>query len=212
MAVGTTAKMIGIALAGALSGAAITTAGFLTFDRGEPVSAPTVTVTSSGTSVPSVTPSTTGAGLQHSGVIPKKMGERAAYGCASASSCRVDFTLDKVTDCTGSGYHGDAVGAGKARKLVWFTVRTGADFGGEPGSGTYTPTFSGHDLHAADAAGAVGGSIGPSTFWDCAATGDELARDWAPGQTYVGAVEVHLPVNAKKFVLTLGQLGWSWDL
>lgn len=126
----------------------------------------------------------------------------------SLAGCMVQYTITKVSDCQGRGYHGDAPPAGTKRKLVWLEIQTGPN---------YDPTviYSGFILRFAstNAAGVTSAEINPSTSWDCAPTGQNIGsgdQSWLPGKKYAGAVEVYLPTDAVELVN--GQGGWEWQL
>lgn len=165
--------------------------------------------TSSTTPPPRTTTTTTAAAPT---ATAKKLGEKAGVGgdgCVnSLASCMVQYTITKVSDCQGRGYHGDAPPAGTKRKLVWLEVQTGAN---------YDPAiiYSGFILRfaSANSAGVTTAEINPSTSWDCAPTGQNIGfgdQSWLPGKKYAGAVEVYLPTDAVKLVN--GQGGWEWQI
>ncbi|MCP3800289.1 hypothetical protein NLX83_13580 [Allokutzneria sp. A3M-2-11 16] len=145
------------------------------------------------------------------GPIAKKLGDKAGMDCPGSTidSCAVQYTITKLTGCTGGGYAGGAPPAGTRRQLVWIEVSTGSAY--DP---SRAPSSSITRFQAISAQGVTtGGELNPSSSWKCAPEKDRMGfgdDSWMPNRKYVGAVEIHLPNDAVKIVNGEGR--WEWSI
>lgn len=135
-------------------------------------------------------------------------GERVRIGAhcdVNPQNCELDFTITKVTNCTGR-YAGDPPPAGTQRKLVWVEVTTGSQYSEMDFPSSVVTSFD-----AVSAAGVTSADLNPSTYWECAPKTQRMGfgDDWLPGKKYAGAVEIYLPKDAVKIVNGEGLLEWA---
>ena len=149
------------------------------------------------------------------GNIPKRLGEKAYGNCPSdavePSACTVEFTVDRITPCTGKGYHGDPVDG--VRRIVWWHITTRANYGTTTDK---TVTFSSADLRLIGPDG-DSRSVDVSTFWECVPRTDQLPQGEKPLQpstTYAGGMEVVMQVPAGTLVYAprWAAGGWEWPV
>ncbi|WP_143261494.1 hypothetical protein [Allokutzneria sp. NRRL B-24872] len=143
--------------------------------------------------------------------LAKKLGDRAGLDCSGSTidSCSLQYTITKLTGCTGGGYVGDAPLEGTRRQLVWIEISTGSAYDGSRAPSGAITRFQA----ISDQGVTTGGELNPSSSWKCAPEKDRMGfgdDNWMPNRKYVGAVEIHLPNDAVKIVNGGGR--WEWAI
>jgi hypothetical protein len=159
-------------------------------------------------------PSATSQRENARGNIPKRLGEKAYGNCPAdavePSACTVEFTVDRITPCKGTGYHGDPVDG--VRRIVWWHVTTRSNYGTIPDT---TVTFSSADLRLIGPDG-DSRSIAVSSYWECVPRPDQFPQyeKLQPSTSYVGGMEVVMPVPAGTLVFAPNWAngGWEWPV